>query len=212
MPACKENGPVVVVDLDQVVLENCNIVAAAADAYQGLHGAYPDSVAEMQSLLPNGELLVNPYTGQATEPSDGSAVSQGQTGYRRIWNGAWNVGCNVTGFGDSEQIANLFEPYDFDSLVIENCHIVADAADAYADQHGSYPDRTDDLMYLLPNGELLVNPYTMVATEPWDGAAMIQGQTGYTPFADGPVNVGYTITGYGESAPIYSITYDSRNP
>jgi hypothetical protein len=215
VPACKpEDVPPMVAEsnLDEPVLENCSIVAAAADAYEAQHGSYPDSVANFQSLLPDGELLVNPYTGMATEPSDGEADAQGQTRYRRVSNGVWNVGCLVTGFGESEQIAELFEPYNFDSLVIENCHIVAAAADAYAAEHGTYPDNTSQLESLLPDGDRLVNPYTTGISEPGDGTASSKGQTGYLPIPDGLVNVGYSITGFGEFSSIYQITYDSRNP
>jgi hypothetical protein len=73
----------------QVVM-NCRIVQAAAEAFAAdNNGLYPADVSCSVSLLgktlidylPGGERLVNPYHGQATEPVDGAAANQGETGY-----------------------------------------------------------------------------------------------------------------------------------
>jgi hypothetical protein len=170
-------------------------------------------VSEFVSLLPNAELLVNPYTGLASEPSDGWAESQGQTGYRPVDIGVI-VGCHITGFGDSEVISHLAKPHDFDALVIENCHTVADAAEAFKVLHGSYPQDTDALKSLLPNGEWLTNPYIMIPNVPSNGVAGQPGQTGYAPICSSGCEVpfGYDITGFGEFESIYQIFYYEDMP
>ena len=213
IPACREEGaPVLSAEpsLDDLVIQNCYIVAAAADSFAAQGGQfldYPNQVSDLLPFLPNGELLVNPYTGLATEPSDGWAVSEGQTGYRPIFAGL-NVGCHVTGFGESEEILHLVKPANFDSLVIVNCHIVADAAEAYAAQYGQYPSGYQATLPFLPNGEMLANPYSGAWSEPTNGAAVNKGGTGYQAFESGGIVVGYNITGFGEFNLIYQISVD----
>ena len=72
------------------VVTNCSIVREAAEAFAAdNNGLYPAGVSCSVSLLgktlidylPGGAHLVNPYHGQATEPVDGAAANQGETGY-----------------------------------------------------------------------------------------------------------------------------------
>ncbi len=72
------------------VLLNCGLVRAAAEAFAAdNNGLYPADASGSVSLLgktlidylPGGERLLNPYHGQATEPVDGVAANQGETGY-----------------------------------------------------------------------------------------------------------------------------------
>ena len=206
VPACKqETAPVVVVEptLNDLVIENCGIVAQAADGYAAQHGSYPGSVGEFQSFLPGGELLVNPYTGLASEPVDGVAGGEGQTGYRPVSNWEKIIAYEVTAFGELDQVYEMLEP-DLDSMVVANCHIVVNAVQAYKAQHNVYPERVYDFVSFLPNGEYLTNPYSSYATEPVDGTAASQGEAAYQPVFDVNDNVvGCNITGYGEYLGIY---------
>ena len=97
--------------------------------------------------------------------------------------------------------------------VLANCQAVQQAAEDFAAQNGGeYPrnvgaDTTpggDTLTDLLPSGILMMNPFTQANTEPIDGAAAVQGETGYTDVNDiGGVPVGYRITGIGEDGSFF---------
>jgi prepilin-type N-terminal cleavage/methylation domain-containing protein len=88
-----------------------------------------------------------------------------------------------------------------------NCHTVQLAAEDFAVQNdGVYASDVDTdvtpnnetITDMLPGGVLLTNPFTKVASEPRNGAAAGEGQTGYAPIVQNGVNVGYTITGAGK--------------
>ena len=97
-----------------------------------------------------------------------------------------------------------------------NCHAVQLAAEDFSVQNdGVYAASTADalptgqtLMDLLPGGNPLENPFTLVVDLPIDGAAAAVGQTGYVPFdvnGDGVFD-GYTITGFGRNAMVLTLT------
>ncbi len=88
-----------------------------------------------------------------------------------------------------------------------NCHTVQLAAEDFAVQNdGVYAANVSadvtpagqTIVAMLPGGALLENPFTKIASEPIDGPAATDGQTGYVPIIQGGVNVGYTITGAGK--------------
>jgi prepilin-type N-terminal cleavage/methylation domain-containing protein len=81
-------------------------------------------------------------------------------------------------------------------------HTVQLAAEDFAVRNdGIYSDAGGDLLALLPGGALLDNAFSGVASEPqWAGAAGAIGQIGILAIAQGGVNVGYTITGFGKDA------------
>ncbi len=97
-----------------------------------------------------------------------------------------------------------------------NCHTVQLAAEDFAVQNdGIYAASTADvlpngqtLMALLPNGGPLENPFTLVANQPIDGAAVGAGQTGYVAVdvdGDGTQD-GYAITGFGEDQLVLTLS------
>ncbi len=96
-----------------------------------------------------------------------------------------------------------------------NCHTVQLAAEDFAVQNdGVYAanigvDATpggDTITTMLPGAVLLENPFTKLATEPIDGVAGAPGVTGYVPIVQAGVNVGYSITGFGKTALILTLT------
>jgi type IV pilus assembly protein PilA len=97
-----------------------------------------------------------------------------------------------------------------EAAVKSNCHTVQLAAEDFAVQNnGVYAAGVANFQNALPdtdgdgNPDLLVNPFTNVATEPGDGAAAAPGDTGYVPIVDvNGVNIGYTITGFGKDATV----------
>jgi len=117
----------------------------------------------------------------------------------------------IPGCKEDTEPVTAVEP-TLEDLVIQNCHITKDAADAFAAQNGSYPAEVSELQPFLPNGEMLTNPFTDEVTEPWDGVASSPGWTGYQPIRTTTEVVGYNITGFGEFDIIIVITFDSRNP
>jgi prepilin-type N-terminal cleavage/methylation domain-containing protein len=104
-----------------------------------------------------------------------------------------------------------------EASVKSNCHTVQLAAEDFSvrndgvyaadlsDQTVSAPNET--IMDMLPAGNPLMNPFTRAATEPVDGAAGNPGVTGYEPVVDASgTNVGYTITGFGKTALVITLT------
>jgi type IV pilus assembly protein PilA len=88
-----------------------------------------------------------------------------------------------------------------------NCHTVQLAAEDYAVQNdGVYAADVANFTALLPGAALLENPFTKAATEPVDLTAASVGQTGYVEIVQSGANVGYTITGYGKSAVVITLS------
>ncbi len=99
-----------------------------------------------------------------------------------------------------------------------NCHTVQLAAEDFAVQNnGVYAANVDldavngnTITAMLPSGLLLDNPFTQLAEEPTNGAALAPGDTGYVPIVDAVgTNVGYTITGFGKTALIITLSSGS---
>ncbi len=98
--------------------------------------------------------------------------------------------------------------------VKSNCHTVQLAAEDFAVQNeGVYAANVDmdttpggtTILDLLPGGARLLNPFTKAATEPVNAAAANPGETGYQVLVQGGINVGYTITGFGENVMILTL-------
>jgi type IV pilus assembly protein PilA len=106
-----------------------------------------------------------------------------------------------------------------EASVKSNCHTVQLASEDFAVQNdGVYAadvdaDATpggDTITDMLPQGLNLQNPFTKAATEPVNGAAANPGETGYVPIVDAAgTNVGYTITGFGKTATIITLSSGS---
>ncbi len=97
-----------------------------------------------------------------------------------------------------------------------NCHTVQLAAEDWSVRNdGVYPTNTADalpngnnetLIDLLPGQARLTNPFTKAQTEPVDAAAANPGETGYQVIAQNNTNVGYTITGFGKTALVITLS------
>ena len=104
-----------------------------------------------------------------------------------------------------------------------NCHTVQLAAEDFSVQNnGVYagtvaevnPATGQSIIDLLPNGALLINPFTRVATEPVsvaEGAvAANPGESAYAPVTDASgTNVGYVISGFGKTALVITLSSGS---
>lgn len=101
-----------------------------------------------------------------------------------------------------------------------NCHTLQLAAEDFAVQNnGLYAAALNDVLpngqdmiALLPGGQLLENPFTRARTEPMDGVAIDVGRTGYVAVdVDGDGNQdGYSINGFGEDAEVLVLTSRDR--
>jgi hypothetical protein len=102
----------------------------------------------------------------------------------------------------------------FREYVWANCYLVQEAAEAYAAWNGEYPSGPDEpgadgrsLIDFLPSGLPLINNATRVRTEPQFGRAALPGEIGYVPIQRNLVNVGYSITGFGERQVVLTLQY-----
>ena len=81
---------------------------AAEDYSVRNDGIYSDLAADLQPLLPSGNLLDNAYTGEITEPQFGApAGTVGQIGIVVILQGGVPVGYQVNAFGRTVEITNF---------------------------------------------------------------------------------------------------------
>lgn len=91
-----------------------------------------------------------------------------------------------------------------EAKVRHNAHSLQLAAEDFSVRNnGLYSDAQADLQPLLPQGLLMDNAYTGVASEPqWGAAAAATGQIGIVAIVQAGVPVGYTINGFGRSVEV----------
>jgi len=216
--------------LDELVYQNCLIVQAAAEAYAAENGGvYADRPADLVDYLPDSALLTNPETNQATEPVFMEPSGLGSTSYRVFgeYGENWDfdiVGYYVVGRGETRDfiVTNITDPeihMEREQAVVENCQTVHAAVEAFAAENGgAYPYGGVDVNGAgntvhdyLPEGLLLVNPYTGLRTEPmWGGAPFAPGGSAYQFInSDGGDIDGYLIAGLGTYllAPVYQVEF-----
>ncbi len=81
---------------------------AAEDFAVRNDGIYSDADGDLRPLLPNGLLLDNAFTGNATEPQfAAAAAAAGEVGIEAVVQGGVNVGYTITGFGKDATILTL---------------------------------------------------------------------------------------------------------
>ncbi len=94
-----------------------------------------------------------------------------------------------------------------EASVKSNCHTAQLAAEDFSvTNDGVYSANVAGFTPALPGQVLLTNPFTKAATEPVDAAAGNPGESGYVPIQQNGVNVGYTITGFGKTALVITLT------
>ncbi len=203
--------------LEEAVETNCLIVQAAAKEFAARNGgSYPidalddstDTGLTLINLLPDGERLVNPFTGQSTEPVDRRAAYPGEVGYEEDDYYGYCPGYTITGCGWDSVIVVLTNLDALDDSVRANCYRVQQAAERFASLNcGCYALTTCDITWfgksliaLLPGGTYLKNPFNGYFSEPIDDAACHIGGTGYTVVNPEGWAVGYVINGVGHDA------------
>jgi len=197
-------------DLDRDVVENMLLVEAAAQAWAAEDGgAWPPLLTSVSSsgntlldLLPDGELLENPETGDETEPVFMEPGGIGSTSYRAY--GAYDldtyefhfVGYMIEGRGEADDyfLTNLPDSIlALEDSVLACARVVQQAVEAFAaDNNSEYPyngmdvnDAGKQVYDYLPDGMLMENPFTRARTNPTWGAAAAQfGEVGYVAAAN----------------------------
>lgn len=94
---------------EYAVTSNAHTVQLTAEDYSVRNdGLYSDTGADLQPLLPGGNLLENAFTGAISEPQFGVlAATMGQVGIVAVQQAGVNVGYTITGFGKEEEILRL---------------------------------------------------------------------------------------------------------
>lgn len=210
---------------DELVYQNCIAVRDAAEAYALENGDYRLLPCDdFDQFLPGAAPLINPATGQPTEPVSYEPSGIGSVSYRIYAeyniDSEWQiVGYYIVGRGVYEDIVitNIDDPEIHiarEQAVVDNYTALIDAINRYiSNNQGIYPADADELnerglsiVDYLPDGQLLVNPYTNERTEPSDWSAYnatIPGQITYGRYdADGNgVNDGCHVEAVGSYAP-----------
>lgn len=177
-------------------------------------GEYPESVDSdttyigkvLVDYLPEGERLINPFTGLRDQPIDSVPTSPGAIGYYR-----YNPNINVyfiQGFGANSIIIEHDNIEELEALVIADCLKLQRAVEAWRSDFSQdhYPynnydwnDFGNSVSDYLPGGELMKNRFTKAPYEPreWNGMPAGWGAIGYECKLINSIPVGYTITAKG---------------
>lgn len=201
---------------EDVIKENCETLRQALEGFAAEKGGYYPRDVWMDTtyagkalidLLPGRHLLLNPFTGEATEPGLGTADSPGEIRYSPRGNclpwGYW-----ITGFGADSLIQTLTNQGAIEDTVRANCSIVQAAVEEFAALNGGeYPADVDDdetpggltLIDLLPGGMKLWNPMFKTRWEPTDYWKHCNwaGSVAYRPVKCYGICTGYHIYGIG---------------
>ena len=170
-------------------------------------------------FLPRRELLINPYTGERTEPRDGLTGIPGAIGYQR--NTAYSAPSTfvVSGWSETERVVMLDNLDELEFRAIQGAHVVIAAVEAFAaDNDGWYPNnvgghRNDAGKWVhnyLPDGKMIANPFWLLNANPTDGLATNEGNIGYAPIVDRGFNVGFTIRVIGREVGISILEHEQR--
>lgn len=196
--ACGEDSspvvepPVSLTPEEQIVVTNCEAIRDALETYAASHGG---SYGQWNIPDLGLGLLENPYTGEIGTRV--RAAYPGQIGLESYVVCGGNVaGYRITGYGKNhmlitlESLANV-PPDDLHKHdeTIANAYLVMDAALRWAaaydghyssDVNGDTNHDGKTLIDMLSNGELLINAYSGMKTEPADGLALGNaGTVGY---------------------------------
>jgi prepilin-type N-terminal cleavage/methylation domain-containing protein len=99
--AVKSNSHTTQLAAEDFAVQNNGVYASDVDNSQTLSGT------TLTDLLPNGMLLVNPFTSARTEPVNGIAADPGEVGYTCVQQNGSNVGYNITAIGKTPTMTIL---------------------------------------------------------------------------------------------------------
>ena len=168
----------------------------------------------LQNLLPDGQLLVNPITGQKTEPRQLDFTGEvGEIRYMPTFIGGVAVGYLIDSFSDFDHcqwLCALFshteEYWTEEMAVVARCFGLQRKVQQFVDNNeGVFPLDVDTdtdmsghtLMWYIVGTNYGDNPFTEACTNPVNGVASSPGEIGYRPVLANNIPVGYIITGFG---------------
>ena len=179
---------------DQQIVTACQTMRDKLEVYAAAHnGTYGQyDIAWNEAGL---KYVDNPYTGE-TEPSGIRASNPGQIGLESYMCNGTVLGYRITGYGKDHMLITLESlgnvPADVLSnhdITVANAFLVRETALLFAatndgvfstDVAGDTNKDGKTLQDLLPNGELLLNPFESVHSEPQDGLGLAwHGGVGY---------------------------------
>jgi len=89
------------------------------------------------------------------------------------------------------------------SRSVESAYVVTNAVERFSQvNNGVYPPLVANFARFLPGRRPIENAITGVETEPVDGAASSPGAIGYSPISMMGMDVGFTITVFGQDATV----------
>ena len=209
-------------ELEAIVKGNSLTLLEAVESFANdNYGSYPenadtDTTATGKVLidyLPDGERLMNPFTGLRDQPIDSIPSSPGEICYFKFhYHECIYCYLNVyyiKGYGTNSIIVEHDNIEDTEALVIEDCLKLQRAVEAWLSDSsmGYYPcynydsnDSGNIVLDYLPNSVLMENRFTLLSTEPSCWELSINCCVGFISYScivvDG-YSVGYTITGVG---------------
>ena len=95
--------------LEAGVKRNCHVVQLVAEDYAVRNdGVYSDAGADLQPIMPGGNLLPNPFTQVVNEPQFGAAAAAiGEVGIVAVVQGGVPVGYTINGFGKNGEVLRV---------------------------------------------------------------------------------------------------------
>ncbi len=213
-------------ELEAIVKGNTLTLREALEQYAtDNYGHYPESADSDTTVtgkvlidyLPEGERLLNPFTGLKDQPINSIPSSPGEIGYYKyheqgyILDEPYDHSMNVyfiKGYGTNSIIVEHDNIEDIEALIVEDCLTLQRAVEAWSSNYtqGYYPssdlDSDDDgysVVHYLPGGHLMENRFNMYYIEPhvWEGIPATMGAIGYKCIIEGVTPVGYTIMAVG---------------
>ena len=196
----KGNSLTLLEAVELFAIENFGYYPASADSDTTFIGK------TLIDYLPEGERLINPFTGLKDQPIDSAPSLPGEIGYYKF-----HPNLNVyfiKGFGVNSIVVEHDNIDELEALVIADCLVVQSAVEAWRSDFsmGYYPydnlsfnDIGNTVYDYLPDGHFMKNRFTMSPVEPsvFGGMPYVRGAIGYQCKQDQAIPVGYTITGVG---------------
>ncbi len=204
-------------ELEAIVKGNSlTLIEAVEEFANDNNGYYPQNADSDTTLtgkilidyLPEGERLVNPFTGVKDQPINSTASQPGEIGYFKL-QPYYNI-YSIQGYGVSSIIVEHDNIDETEALLIKQCLEIQQAVEEWRVDNNEignhYPCQTSDYNQLdnllqdyLDGGQLLENLFTGAKTEPvvWGNFYYFPGQIGYKCHEVNGVSVGYSIAAVG---------------
>ncbi len=183
---------------EAVVISNCRTLEKALERFTWKNrGLSPSNIlTERDSAgktvleyLRSSQGLINPYTGERSEPAVNASGSPGQISYEAVEYFGIKIGYRIRGFGEDGQVIELTSIESTEEASIRyNCYALMEAVEAYAaGNDGKYPFNilTDEnlagesIIDLMPRSRAPMNPYTGIDDCLVNHTAFSTGQVGY---------------------------------